>query len=774
MTTVNGPDHRARAGLRTEVLALPSATTPRYGVFFLALLAAGLFSGSATFTAVEGRWWTMTVARCYASTSTISPPDVEPFSAELARQACLAQAEWPRAMSALAGVGVLLLGCVILVFLSPRAITWRRRLRPVDGSLGRAQARVARLASEFGIHPPRIMVSSRLRDGFCFGAPGSPRIALPTAVLIRPDSPVFDVVVRHELAHIAHGDVVKAWLARSAWYVLAPLLAFPIVLVVGMGDLSAVVDLLWRLIVLAVVVVLVQRDLLRAREHDADLRAARSLGGIDRIVELVPDSGAEYSALQRLLRWHPQPSARRAVLHEPHRATAMTFGDGLSATFLATMALPLLHGLLAMLTTDSAFDGLLLFEVLPGVVLGAALGLTFGIGLWRQALAYRVCRLSAPVWPVGLGVFSGAALGQIMSFGTVGATPLGLKSLLAVFLVAVALTGALVTLASGAELWADALPWLRPTTAVLLPAVTLAAPATAVALVSADTTGFVLQNNGWPVASETIIEILARAPVAVVALMWAGAVAVILRVSRRGGTAPSWFVTAESPAVMAAGSLLAFSVARLGFAGGLVAAAVLVIRGLVTGPTSDAAELVHRVDVSWWVSGAAGAAITLMMGFAYGRRGIGAAPLASVTAAIIVSGSYLVKSSFLGSPPTISFAVDYVGRGIALALILGIAISILARQRALTMSPRAALAAVTVAAACGAALVLALGAVIDPPAIDQDSATSTATSADTAVEETQYHNTTAQNAQYRFATVFQVLVQIDRSQAPSDRENSRY
>jgi hypothetical protein len=126
------------------------------------------------------------------------------------------------------------------------------------------------------------------RDGFSYGTPGRYRIALPRAVAVRwRDASLFDPLVRHELAHVAHRDVALAWLARSVWYALAPLLAAPLLIIPVSGDRSLLPDYLWRAALLAVVVQLVSSALLRSREHDADLRAAWGPGGPEAVAAVV-------------------------------------------------------------------------------------------------------------------------------------------------------------------------------------------------------------------------------------------------------------------------------------------------------------------------------------------------------------------------------------------------------------------------------------------------------------------------------------------------------
>ena len=55
----------------------------------------------------------------------------------------------------------------------------------------------------------------------------------------------------------------------------------PAIVGLASGELSSLPGYAWRAAVLSVVVAVVSAALLRSREHDADLRAARMCGGFE-------------------------------------------------------------------------------------------------------------------------------------------------------------------------------------------------------------------------------------------------------------------------------------------------------------------------------------------------------------------------------------------------------------------------------------------------------------------------------------------------------------
>jgi len=243
----------------------------------------------------------------------------------------------------------------------------RRRLRPLVPGLQPASERVATLAAEAGLaRPPALVLGAATqRDGFSYGTPGRYRIALPRAVAVRwASATLFDPLVRHELAHVAHRDVALAWLARSVWYALAPLLAAPLVVMLLSSDRSLLPDYVWRAAVLAVVVQLVSSALLRSREHDADLRAARAIGGPQAVAAVVArarDPG-KVPWHRRLLANHPSPARRLAVLERPELAAEVTFLDGFTAAFWRRPNAYLDEAIRANMSTFALLDGRLVAD----------------------------------------------------------------------------------------------------------------------------------------------------------------------------------------------------------------------------------------------------------------------------------------------------------------------------------------------------------------------------------------------------------------------------
>lgn len=322
---------------RPDVLALPTSTTLRMVVVAVALVVSALFVGTALHNALLGQAWDAAVLGC------LGPGDLLPTAEQLS---CQAPAERRRAGVALLAAAVAVVLAAVVVAFAPAVVRRRRRLVPADPRFARTVQAVADLATASGVRAPGVLIlPGTAGEPFCIGRPGDYRIALPRKLALLGNPVLFDALVGHEVAHLAHRDVALSWLARSLWYVLGPLLAVPVLVALVQGGPALAFDILWRGAVLVGVVLLVVRGLMRAREYDADLRAARTPG-----VEHVLDSElsrrpAGRTGWRTTLAWHPEASRRRAVLADPTTAAELTWLDGLTLGFLVALALPIVGGI---------------------------------------------------------------------------------------------------------------------------------------------------------------------------------------------------------------------------------------------------------------------------------------------------------------------------------------------------------------------------------------------------------------------------------------------
>uniref|UniRef100_UPI001BDCA43C M48 family metalloprotease n=1 Tax=Pseudonocardia lacus TaxID=2835865 RepID=UPI001BDCA43C len=530
------------SAVRPDVLAYPAPTTGRYLVLLAALLTAGFFVGEWLHSEVARSAYEATELTC--SVSPLVPVDAPTGTGQAALDACRAGSEHLRAAFVLGGAAVVAVGGFGVLHLVPALLRRRRRPAALPAGLQPAGRRFAELAAAAGLRrcPTPLLGSARQRDAFSFGVPGRYAVVLPVALALRWRDPrLFDPVVRHELAHIAHRDVAFAWLARSIWYVLAPVLALPAVAGAVSGDLSLLPEHLWRALLLAGTVQLVGAALLRSREHDADLRAARSPAGPGPMLGAVAlIRAAEVPRYRRPLALHPSPAERRAVLQRPELAARVGFLDGFTAAFLAGLAGPLVVE--AVLSSAVGIAPPSVAQLAVALTVGPLLGGSVGLALWRASAVARAVGGSAPPWPAALGVAVGLVAGYPTSLGaTEAADPLW------VAVVAAAGAGATLIAAGAGEVWADALPVLRRARWAWVPAVVVTGAVYAAVVWAVGQFVVLLDAGGWSLVGLWLVAMPDRwLPLAAV-LVLAASAAVALGAARPNGAAPAWLVEAGPP-----------------------------------------------------------------------------------------------------------------------------------------------------------------------------------------------------------------------------------
>jgi Zn-dependent protease with chaperone function len=684
MATQGGPPAAAAAPdrPRPDVLAYPSPTTSRYLVFLVALVSAGMFVGIWAHNQILWDEWFAVVTRCEQEALRQAPtrpglPDS--LTREGVAAPCRADADRRRAAFAFGGAAAAGAAGLIVLYLVPGVVERRRRLRPPVPELQAASDRLAALAAEAGLsHPPGLVLGSATqRDGFSYGSPGRYRIALPQAVAVRwRSASLFEPLVRHELAHVAHGDVALAWLVRSVWYALAPLLAVPLLLTLVSRDRSLLGDYAWRAALLAVVVQLVSSQLLRSREHDADLLAARWMGGPEAVAALLARvrPPGQQSWYRRLLANHPSPARRLAVLERPELAAGMTFLDGFTPALLATLAVPLIvSGLVTLLMGAGRSD---LAQAAAAVVAGPLLGGSVGLGLWRATLVQRVAGGVVRPGSVAFGVAAGLVLGQLASLAQTGTGFLGDVShpwLLVV--VALAGLGATVLVASLGELWADAAAAVRHPRTSWAAALVVGSVAYAIMLWVAGWLQLLLDWGGWPLTGLWLVTVLGSWPTIGAGAVLVGAAAWALAASRRGAAAPTWLLEpGRSHPWPAAGRTGLIEAVLVAVAVGLTGAGTLIAFRVLAGPApADATE--QRFYTYVWMVATAGAAATLALAVLVPRRGVGAGALAGPLACLVTVAGFLAMNTALGGKLYAGFVISVARPPLALGLVLAVLVA---------------------------------------------------------------------------------------------------
>lgn len=365
-----------------DVLHYPAGTTLR---FLLLVVMAALSS------AFVGNWMFI---------STAEPGEVMPSWTWLA----------------LPPLAVILLAAA-LTHLAPAWLERRRGWVPVlpDDSPA-ALERFGALVAEAGLrHGPTLVwnPTESAARALSYGRPGAYRVAVSPALLgaARRRPAAFDAVVRHELAHISHRDVFPAYFAIIVWYVLVAALAVPLLWRIVEPDFSLVPDYLVRVGLLALVVYWLRADLLRTREHYADVRASLTDEHRQALLQTWEASTA-VSTGRRFFSLHPSVDARAQVVREPGRLGRLAWGELFAVGVTAAWSVPLLAEV--MFSTGWAVDAgarsthIAVFA-LVGAFAGASLARWAGSGGDVPNLARAATGLAA-----------GLAIGSTISLANTG------------------------------------------------------------------------------------------------------------------------------------------------------------------------------------------------------------------------------------------------------------------------------------------------------------------------------------------------------------------
>ena len=426
---------------RVRILAYPPPTTGLYVLFVAALLAAGMFVGGWLYEHLHPNGLLQASKACWTQSQAagVGLPPVEAYVAsDAAFRECMASFHRVQGMWYLGGALVVAAMSVGVVFLTPLYLRQRKELSPPLPEYREVAERFTHLAGLAGLRrSPAMLVGpyGKLGDAFVLGTPRAHAVAVPVAMLGRLQHPgPGDGLLRHEFAHVRHGDVELAWLARSVWVILLPALGAPVAWALVGGDRSLLPDYLWRFALLAVVVMLISAHLLRSREHDADLAAADSAAELAEMrgtLKLASQS-QQTGWVRGLLARHPGSERRARVLDTPQLWAQVNFVDSLTSGFLAAFAMPLI--IQAAWVLFAGTGDLLSTARWPGAAIcGSLLGVTVGFGLWRAMLmasaaaaigqqAPRKTSFLAAAFGVGLGLL----LGQVASLAQVGIPVTGL------------------------------------------------------------------------------------------------------------------------------------------------------------------------------------------------------------------------------------------------------------------------------------------------------------------------------------------------------------
>ncbi|WP_336217011.1 M48 family metalloprotease [Nonomuraea sp. LPB2021202275-12-8] len=381
-----------------DPFALPPPSTSRLRLLFLTVGAGTLFAGYWFLVLTQDGWRERNGA-----------------CGRLAQMAgfldCSTGVLVSQALASLAGPALVAALVVSAYAAAPAVITrWygATPLAPWPGELA-TTVEAARLTRR-----PVLMVSDRglLPRMFTYGRRPHYRIMLPRSVRYHLDTAPSTIVatLAHELGHLRNRDVDRTYLALFATACFALAVFVPVSLSAGTAlDLAPALAVGWRTAVVTLLVAGTWAAVIRAREHDADLRA----------VQFRPEDMNRLLAGGRQerhspLRLHPPLGDRREALRDPARLLRPPAGRAATEAGAAGVAA-------GVIVTEL---GVMLHTVLPvppivaywiaGLVAAAPVCAIVGLGVWRGALAgprepvLRDALVAGPA--LGAGLLAGAIL----------------------------------------------------------------------------------------------------------------------------------------------------------------------------------------------------------------------------------------------------------------------------------------------------------------------------------------------------------------------------
>jgi Zn-dependent protease with chaperone function len=402
--------------MRLNPFAFPSDTTFRFLLFIAAIVGVSLLA----FEWVYGVLFTDPAAVGRALLACRLPLDHVPTDAEIAaNNACLAAVNAPLLRGVVIAVSVLLVGGAMAYGI---AVTRARgRYPPFEREASPALAdSFASLAQELDVDPApglRWQPLDRRALGLALGPPGNRELAFTGGLVplwIR-DRPAFRAIVLHELAHLRNGDVDLSYYAIGLWRAFLVLAMVPFVLTLLRSlpsDPATVASFGWRFLVLVPLVYVIRSAILRAREHDADVRASTREPEIRRVLATAASKEPSHSKLRRLVAWHPSTPHRVDVIDDPSPLLRLGLLDAFGIGIVGSIAYE-------EVARNLGFVGLnaIATRGLASLAFGPLVGIIVALGVWRQTFAFLATGRSAVrVVPLGLALLAGLLVGQRLAF----------------------------------------------------------------------------------------------------------------------------------------------------------------------------------------------------------------------------------------------------------------------------------------------------------------------------------------------------------------------
>jgi Zn-dependent protease with chaperone function len=331
----------------------------------------------------------------------------------------------------LGGIALVLIVAFVFYWIFPTWKLWQRKLVPLSvEDAPEVVAYLEELSHDVRLVPPPGFVWNPLNQAngaLAFGRFRQYYVALSGGLVTQfyTDQPAFRAVLLHELAHLHNADVNKTYFAVALWraFVVVALIPFAGYLVVQAPFPTILMfNLVFRVLVLAVLVYLTRNAVLRAREVYADVRASTwdgVSGALSRVLAALPHARGHWQALARV---HPSPDERCRVLNDTGELFLLSFWEAFGVGIATGVAIPNVQTLLLWLFYSQQVDFSVI--VMPNL-LGTALIFTplvvgtVGLNTWRAAFAASARgQALRGAGCVGLCLGLGIILGMFLSLPT--------------------------------------------------------------------------------------------------------------------------------------------------------------------------------------------------------------------------------------------------------------------------------------------------------------------------------------------------------------------
>ncbi|MFC1466277.1 MAG: M48 family metalloprotease [Candidatus Brachytrichaceae bacterium NZ_4S206] len=350
----------------------PPDTDFRFLLLIVAVASASLFIFGVIYNAIFDQQIFTVIQDCLARTPFATPerPDLSGSALDRmgnmspilsnwsatnqVRKACIEGWELAQGLAALGGLAAVLAMAFAIYWLTPTLKRRQLKLSPLTADdAPEALAYLHDLCEETGLRTKPDFVWNPLDgrvSGLAFGHLRRKFVAVSGGLvsLFYSDRTAFRAIALHELAHLRNGDVDKTYFSLAIWpaFVLAALLPFIVVqLVAGLNlaDLMFFVQVAWRIVALALLIVLLRNAILRARELYADVRASAWDGPDGKLRNVLAErstSAAHDAArgLQTLFQKHPSGARRIASLEDTRGLFATSTWDALATGLAAALA----------------------------------------------------------------------------------------------------------------------------------------------------------------------------------------------------------------------------------------------------------------------------------------------------------------------------------------------------------------------------------------------------------------------------------------------------